>query len=83
MKYENEQIQLGCNDILAFYSDGISEAENQRGEEFTREQLGRLIAANSTLTAEGLLAIVFTTIEEFTEHQTPSDDQTLLILKVG
>lgn len=82
MKYESEQVQLERNDILALYSDGITEAENRRGDEFGRRQLADLIASRDTLTADELLDAVFASLTNFTEHQAPADDQTLLILKV-
>jgi len=82
VKYESEQVQLGRNDILALYSDGIVEAENRRGDEFGRKQLACLIAAHDTLAAEELLDAVFSALADFTEHQAPADDQTLLILRV-
>ncbi len=81
MKYESEQVQLGQNDILALYSDGIVEAENQRGEDYSRERLAELIASNNTLTAEALLDIVFANVASYTQQQALADDQTLLILK--
>ncbi|MGH9799549.1 MAG: SpoIIE family protein phosphatase, partial [Blastocatellia bacterium] len=64
-------------------SDGISEAENLRGEDFTREGLAQLIAAHDTLSADELLETVFAAVADFTAHQAPADDQTLLILKVS
>lgn len=82
VKYESNQVQFAASDILALYSDGITEAENRDGEDFGRERLANLIASHSTLTAEALLEIVFTTLADFTAHQTPADDQTLLILKM-
>ncbi|MGE0129277.1 MAG: PP2C family protein-serine/threonine phosphatase [Blastocatellales bacterium] len=81
-KYESEQVQLGRNDIIALYSDGIVEAENQRGEDFTRERLAQLIASHSTLSAEALLDAVFAAVDDFTQHRAPADDRTLLVLKV-
>ncbi|MBI1763862.1 MAG: PP2C family protein-serine/threonine phosphatase [Acidobacteria bacterium] len=82
VKYESAQVQLASNDILVLYSDGITEAENRQGDDFGRERLARLIVAHHTRTAEALLETVFTTLTEFTEHQEPNDDQTLLILKI-
>ena len=82
MKYESERVQLGRDDIIALYSDGIVEAENQRGEYFTRERLAQLIAAHATLAAEALLDVVFASLADFTEHEAPADDQTLLVLKI-
>lgn len=83
MKYESEQVQLGRNDILALYSDGIVEPEDRQGDEFGRERLAHLIASHNTLTAEELLEVVFATLADFTEHQMPADDQTLLIIKIN
>ena len=82
VKYESAQVQLAAGDILALYSDGITEAEDRRGNDFGRARLAELIAAHHTLTADALLETVFTTLADFTDHQVPGDDQTLLILKI-
>lgn len=82
VKYESEQVQLAAGDILALYSDGITEAEDRHGNDFGRARLSDLIAEHHKLTADNLLTAVFATLADFTQQQLPADDQTLLILKI-
>ena len=82
INYTSGQSQMERNDILLLYSDGITEAEDAGGHDFTRERLARLVAEHAVLTAAALLETIFAEVAEFTQHQTPRDDQTLLILKI-
>jgi hypothetical protein len=79
MKYENEQVQLSRGDSPAVYSDRAVEPEGRHSDAFGLEQLAEPIASQDTLTSEGLFDVVFATLADLTDHQTPADDQTLLL----
>lgn len=47
--YREYLIPVGAGDILFFYSDGVSEAENADGELFGEERIRRVVSAHSSL----------------------------------
>lgn len=53
--YREYLLPVGTGDILLFYSDGISEAENADGELFGEERIRQLVNAHSGLTPEELV----------------------------
>jgi len=43
---------LIVGDVLVFYTDGVTEAENRLGEEFGMERLSTVVHEGSSLSAE-------------------------------
>ena len=52
--YEEKHIQLNSGDLLALYSDGVTETQNQAGEEFGPLRLNDVIARNLNASAAGI-----------------------------
>ncbi len=79
--YSSRRAEMAHGDILIFYSDGITEAENKAGEEYG---LDRLIAVckESRLGSLGeLVAAVGRDLDEFSEGVHYHDDRTLLAFR--
>jgi PAS domain S-box-containing protein len=62
-------------------SDGITEAENPRGELFGLDRLLATVARGSRSRPEGIATAIIAAVEEFGEGQPLSDDATLIVLK--
>lgn len=79
-----EEYDLQCEkgDILAFYTDGLSEARNEKDEEFGDEQLGRIIKENAQLEAKQLKDVILDEILKFLNGQSLHDDLTLVMIKI-
>ncbi len=77
-----EQIQLSSNDLLIFYSDGISEAMNEHREEYGEERLEQIAAITDGMGAEESLSAVFVNVSNFLGRELPQDDQTLVVVRV-
>jgi phosphoserine phosphatase RsbU/P len=77
-----EQIQLSQNDLLIFYSDGISEAMNEHQEEYGEERLAEVAAMTDGMGAEESLSAVFVNVSNFLGKELPQDDQTLVVVRV-
>ncbi len=73
--------QLQPGDQLVFYTDGISEAQNPRGELFGMERLDNLLE-NCAVQAKGLLDAVLAAVDAFAEGRAASDDRTLIVARV-
>ena len=79
--YESEKIQLQPNDILLFFTDGITEAMNINNVEFGEENLTKILFENVNLNISDLKNEILTQLKGFTENAEQSDDITLMILK--
>ena len=72
---------LIAGDVLVFYTDGVTEAENQFGEEFGMERLSAVVRRGSSLSAEGLMGDIFSSAAEFCSEAGFNDDVTILVVK--
>lgn len=80
--YESEQITLLSDDVLVLYTDGISEAMNLKGEEFSEERLEQIALSTSKLSSSEILNSIRNEVMEFTSGADQSDDLTMIIVKV-
>jgi phosphoserine phosphatase RsbU/P len=72
---------LITGDVLVFYTDGVTEAQNQLAEEFGTERLSAVIRRGSSLTAEGLMTDIFSSAANFCGEAGFNDDVTILVVK--
>ena len=79
--YTEQQSQLAAGDLLVFYTDGCVEAENERGEMFGMERLDALLL-DPVGSADPLHRIEKALID-YRGKSEPSDDATLMTVKVG
>jgi sigma-B regulation protein RsbU (phosphoserine phosphatase) len=79
--YREERYQLVPGDQLVLYTDGITEAQNGRGEQLGLERLDRVLE-NCSVGASDLLRAVLDVVDEFTENRPAHDDRTLLVAKI-
>jgi sigma-B regulation protein RsbU (phosphoserine phosphatase) len=80
--YEKGEVQLHAGDVLAMFTDGVTEAMSRTGEEYGEERLERLLAARREATAEEILRAVRDDITTFTQGVAIlSDDLTMVVLK--
>ncbi|HEY0077842.1 MAG TPA: PP2C family protein-serine/threonine phosphatase [Pyrinomonadaceae bacterium] len=79
--YAEERVRLEPGALLVVFSDGISEAQNETGEEYGEERLVRLAVSNRKLSADALRRAVFEEIDLWSGAQERGDDQTVVIVK--
>jgi phosphoserine phosphatase RsbU/P len=72
---------LTVGDVLVFYTDGVTEAENQSGEELGTERLSALVQRASSSSAEALMTDIFDNVASFCSGVGFNDDVTVLIVK--
>jgi phosphoserine phosphatase RsbU/P len=78
--------ELACadltpGDVLVFYTDGVTEAENQSGEELGTDRLSDLVRRGSSSSAEALMTDIFDTAADFCSGVGFNDDVTVLVVK--
>jgi serine phosphatase RsbU (regulator of sigma subunit) len=72
---------LTSGDVLVFYTDGVTEAENLLAEEFGMERLSAVVQRGSSLSAEGLMDDIFRSAASFSKEVGFGDDVTILVVK--
>jgi serine phosphatase RsbU (regulator of sigma subunit) len=71
---------LMAGDVLVFYTDGVTEAENRLGEEFGMERLSATVLRGSSLSAEDLMTVIYNAAADFCGDEF-NDDMTILVVK--
>ena len=79
--YETLRLKLNPGDTLILYTDGVTEAMNDRKEFFTDQALLRTLAACQERAPEALVAGVMKAVKEFAGPEPQSDDITVLALR--
>jgi serine phosphatase RsbU (regulator of sigma subunit) len=77
-----ETIQLERGDKLFFYSDGITEAMNEKRDEYGEDRLMAMAERTDGLSAEQSRDAVMANVAEFLGTIHPQDDQTLVVLQI-
>lgn len=75
------EVQLETGDVVVFYTDGITEAENANKELYGIERLCAVLEANRHASAEALKQSVIADVFEHIGNSKVFDDVTLLIVK--
>jgi phosphoserine phosphatase RsbU/P len=81
-RYEHDLIALSPEDMVVFFTDGITEAIGPGGEEYGEERLERFLKENARLTPNDMLQALVASVNAFSGGSLQSDDITALILKV-
>ncbi|HEX8369903.1 MAG TPA: SpoIIE family protein phosphatase [Pyrinomonadaceae bacterium] len=80
-QYDVGQTRLQKGEALVIYSDGVSEANNTKGEEFGVERLEEVVKKHLSASAAGLRDKVESALSSFTQTAPAGDDITLVIVK--
>src|SRR6266478_2665285 len=73
---------LTGGDVLVFYTDGVTEAENRLGEEFGLERLSTVVRdGSSSLSAQELTTKIFNSAADFCSDVGFHDDVTIVVVK--
>ncbi|MEX0684528.1 MAG: PP2C family protein-serine/threonine phosphatase [Balneolales bacterium] len=78
--YYEGNIKLEQDDILVFFTDGVTEAMNSYNEVYSEARLIESVWTNSHLDATQLLKNIIQDVEAFCDHQL-GDDLTLMVVK--
>ncbi|MCK5153367.1 MAG: SpoIIE family protein phosphatase [Spirochaetales bacterium] len=81
VKYEQKIITLEKDDILALYTDGITEARNRIHKEYSQFSLQRVLKNEARMKPAKIIDSLRTDLKTFVGDSRQHDDQTLLILK--
>jgi sigma-B regulation protein RsbU (phosphoserine phosphatase) len=77
--YEEVEVPFAPGDRLLLFTDGITEANNARSEEFGMDRLTELLTAHRNKPASQMLGAILHSVAQFTA-QGFQDDATVLII---
>jgi len=75
-----EKVSLGPGDVLVIYTDGVTEAPNQAGEEFGESRLLKIVRSNSQVQVKEMLTAILAEVQQFS-GASQADDLTLVIAR--
>ncbi|MBW2133759.1 MAG: SpoIIE family protein phosphatase [Deltaproteobacteria bacterium] len=80
--YEQRQVTLNPGDLLVLYTDGITEAQNQGGEDFGLIRLEETLKTRQQELPQTLVEETLNQVKGFSIRVAQADDMTLMILKM-
>ena len=80
IEYTQETVQLAPGEALVLYTDGVTEAMNEGGEEFGLERLSDVLASNPTNDPKEINQAIFSAVRAFAGSAPQSDDITCLTI---
>ena len=83
LEYEGEEIESIMGHPLLVYSDGLTEAENKKQEQFGEERLMNFLCNNHFDCGKDVVEYLKVQVDKFRDGAEVNDDLTLLSLKLG
>jgi len=81
--YEEGRIDLGAGDLVVLYTDGVTEARTDDGDQFGEPRLHALVAAAGDVGPDEVLDQIEDAVVRHTLDAPPQDDVTVVALKTG
>jgi sigma-B regulation protein RsbU (phosphoserine phosphatase) len=79
--YTETTIALREDDVLTLFTDGITEQENQHGEEFSIERLKEVICLENAASAAQIADHIADAVAKFAGSAEQNDDSTIVVVK--
>ncbi len=80
-QFQSQQLRLDPGDFLLLYTDGVTEAENPRGDFYSAERLAEAVAGLRDREAREVVRGVMDAVGGFADKAPQSDDITLLLVR--
>jgi serine phosphatase RsbU (regulator of sigma subunit) len=81
-QFSDTVVTLESGDILTFYTDGVTEQENENEDQFSIDRLKNLILSKETDSAATLVSDVTEAVSIFAGTKEQEDDLTLVVAKI-
>jgi sigma-B regulation protein RsbU (phosphoserine phosphatase) len=82
VEYEEFTLSTRPGDLLVFFSDGIPDAENARGDMFGTERLTKVLKSLRMPTANSAADTILDAVTKFQSGTEHFDDETVVVLRV-
>jgi sigma-B regulation protein RsbU (phosphoserine phosphatase) len=81
-QFSNTVVPLERGDILTLFTDGVTEQENEHGEEFSMARLRSLVLSKEEEPASAAVAGIADAVSAYAGTQEQADDLTVVVVKV-
>jgi serine phosphatase RsbU (regulator of sigma subunit) len=81
--YKDASLKLDGDDLLLYYTDGITETFNPGNEQFGEERLKKVIERNFYLPPKDICNKIIEEVKKYSEGKEQADDMTLLVIKLN
>jgi len=81
-QFSNTVVALDQGDILTLFTDGVTEQENEAGDEFSIERLEEVVRKREAEPADSLVADITDAVSAFAGEKGQADDLTVVVVKV-
>lgn len=81
-RFSDTSVALESGDILAMFTDGVTEQENAAGDEFSMERFKKIVVGDECDSATGLVDSITGAVSAFAGSEDQADDLTVVICKV-
>ncbi len=80
--YDEVTYAMHAGDLFVFCSDGVFEAMNEHGQEFTAERLLDVVSRNNELPPAKLVENIFDAVADWRRDAPPNDDMTAVAVRI-
>lgn len=81
-QFSDSTVSLESGDVLALYTDGVTEQENDTEEEFAPERLQEVVAQAETENATSVVNDICSAVSRFSGNKEQADDLTVVVVKI-
>jgi len=82
VSYDEVSFPLTVGDIYVFYSDGVTEAVDAAGDEFSVQRLMDVVSAAADQPASEIVARITAAVDSHRGGTAPNDDSTVVVLRI-
>ncbi len=83
VQYTSSSVQLHAEDLLFFFTDGLSEAMNAQGQEYGEERIRRFVAGCRGEAPETIMQRILDDVRAHDPSSPPQDDTTIIAMKMA
>jgi sigma-B regulation protein RsbU (phosphoserine phosphatase) len=80
--YDEATFSLQAGEVYVFCTDGVFEAMNELGQEFTAARLLDVVGRSRDLPAAKIVAAIFQAVGDWRGSATPNDDMTAVVVRI-
>jgi serine phosphatase RsbU (regulator of sigma subunit) len=81
-QFSNTNVTLQPGDILTLYTDGVTEQEDENGDEFSIDRLKKVVLSKESEPAAGMVTDIAEAVSTFAGSREQSDDLTVVVAKL-
>jgi sigma-B regulation protein RsbU (phosphoserine phosphatase) len=81
--YDEVSFALHPGDVYVFCTDGVFEAMNENGQEFTAARLVEVVGRSRELPSSGIVQAIFDAVAEWRGDAAANDDMTAVVIRIN